>query len=162
MRKQLMTIGLATLLAASSLYASGGYKKGCDDDRYEKRMHAPFSHYNGGVASVMGALSQMELSDDQWIEVKMLMLEMKKQRMKSYSQQKMSSYWNDSGSFDAKGFVKDGLERAESRLQAQAKMIEQLGSILSEEQMEELREDIDDPEKTFGKYKRYKRGGCDR
>ena len=70
MRKQILTAGLAILVASSSVYAfGGGFDRGSNCSG--KMMNKSFMNHQGnGIYNVMAIVSNMDLTKEQWIEIK--------------------------------------------------------------------------------------------
>ena len=79
MKRKLLTLGVAILVAGSSAYAFGpmGPRSFCGN----KMTHKSFMGNSGTIFDMMSIVSDMELSDKQWIEIKKTMLDIKEQRL---------------------------------------------------------------------------------
>lgn len=137
MRKQILTIGLAAILASSSVYAFGGFERGSNCGG-QKMMNKSFMKSQGdGIHNIMTIVSNMDLTSSQWTEIRKTMLDMKKQRLDN-SENVMSISFNKDGSFDKEQFVKEHTAFSKDMIDTQSKAIEKIVSILSESQRETL------------------------
>lgn len=133
MRKQILTAGLAILVASSSVYAfGGGFERGsnCGD----KMMNKSFmKSQNSGMYQIISIVSDMDLSKEQWIEIKKTMHDMKKERFDD-KQERPTITFNKDGSFDKEKFIKDRSSFSKEMIESQATVVEKITSILDKSQ----------------------------
>lgn len=136
MKKQILAIGLAVLVAGSSLYAFGGFDRGfgCTGKMFGK----PFMKSQGdGIYGVMLVVSDMDLTSSQWAEVKKVMLDVKKERLDSSENYPQAIFKSD-GLFDKEKFIEERTATSKKMIEAQAKAVEKIVSILDNSQRDTL------------------------
>ena len=143
MRKQILTTGLVLLVASSSVYAFGGFDRG-ENCSNQKMMSKSFmKHQKNGIHNVMAIVSNMDLTKDQWVEIKKTMLDMKKDRI-DVIEDKPSITFHKDGSFDKEKFIKERSTFSKEMIESQGLMIEKIVSILDKSQKEILISKIND------------------
>lgn len=143
MRKQILTIGLALLVASSSVYAFGGFDR-CENYSSQKMMNNSFiKNHRDGIHNIMAIVSNMDLTKDQWVEIKKTMLDMKIDRIDSMEDKPSITFHKD-GSFDKEKFIKERSTFSKEMIESQGQMIEKIVSILDKSQKEILISNIND------------------
>ena len=133
MKRKLLTLGVAILVAGSSAYAFGpmGPRSFCGN----KMTHKSFMGNSGTIFDMMSIVSDMELSDKQWIEIKKAMLEIKEQRLEYFEGKKVFAIKIDKkGVFDKDEFIKNHMAYSKKMIEAQADIIEKILDILDASQ----------------------------
>ncbi len=135
MKVKLITLGLAVLVATSSVYAFGD-PQGWNCGNQQNRM--PFSQsmaFNGnGMRDVMMTLSSMDLSKTQWSEIRKVMFEMRDQHFDVSTEKASVVVIHKDGTFDKESFIKSRTTLSKEMIDTQAKSIEKILSILTEAQ----------------------------
>ncbi len=143
MKKQILTTGLALLVASSSAYAFGGVDR-CENYSSQKMMSKSFMKNHGdGIHNIMAIVSNMDLTKEQWIEIKKTMLDMKKDRIDDM-EDRLSITFHKDGSFDKEKFIKERSTFSKEMIESQGVMIEKIVSILDKSQKEILISKIND------------------
>jgi len=131
MKRKLLTLSLAVLVAGSSAYAFGpmGGKSFCGN----KMIKKSFMGYKNGstIFDVMAIVSDMQLSNKQWIEIKKTMLDIKEQRLDYFEDKNIFTIKIDeNGVFDKDAFIKDRMAYSKKMINTQASTIEKILDIL--------------------------------
>jgi hypothetical protein len=133
MSKKLLTLSVAILVAGSSVYAFGpmNQRSFCGN----KMAHKVFRGNKGIVFDIMSIVSDMNLSNEQWIEVKKIMLEVKEQRLKHLKNKKVFTiYVDENGIFDKDKFIQERTTYSKKMIELQADIIEKILSVLNDSQ----------------------------
>ncbi len=137
-KKIIVSLGSAVLLA-STLFAANatcnnsGSNQNAPQQQKSKKMMKPSRH---GKSSFMGAIMQLNLSQEQRQEIRSVMKENMKNRINP----------NDAFSadgFDKALFIKLSKQKRESQLENQANMIESVYKLLNDSQKQELKKILD-------------------
>ncbi len=135
MKKQILTIGLTILVAGTSAQA---FMNNGDNDSCGKRMHKKsfMSHKkDSGLHSVMSIVSDMDLSDSQWLKIRTTMKSMKKDRFKNHDSKKISKIILDKdGNFNKEEFIKNHTLTSSDLIEKRASRIEKILDILDASQ----------------------------
>ena len=143
MRTKIVTLGLAVVVAASSVYAFGGSKffGDCDRGMGKKQFMHTSSNSNSGMKDVMMTLSDMDLTRDQWRNIRKVMFDLKEQRFDSFDENKVVVL-DKKGNFDKEGFIQERTSISKDMINAQAKSIEKILGILNAKQKKILADKI--------------------
>jgi hypothetical protein len=139
MKRKTIILSLVAL-ATTSLYAFGGFGgNGCQDNMKnmpnQKMMQKRYMKQDSkGMRSIMSALSSMDLSKKQWLEIKKSMLDMKKERLDNKYNSSMSITFKSDGTFDKEKFIKEHTNLSNNMIETKSKAIENIVSILDESQ----------------------------
>ena len=146
MKKQIVSSIVALTLATGSLYAygNGGFKD-CDKDtkQVQKQQHM-MQHKKSGFVAIMHALSQLDLPKQQWREIKIAILDMKKQNLQNSAFKGVGEYFNKKG-FDKTAYLKEKSNFMQKKLESEAQAIEKITATLDAAQLQKLQEVIDMP-----------------
>lgn len=148
MRKQILTIGLAVLVASSSVYAFGGFDRDSNCASHKMMNKSYMKSQNNGVHKVMSIVSDMDLTSSQWIEIKKTMLDMRKERLDD-KQDMPTITFNKDGSFDKEKFIKERTTFSKEMIETHSQMIEKIVSILDKSQKEILISKLNDDKSTI-------------
>jgi|GEM_PF-3797493 len=161
MKKTVIALALGSALALSSAYAYGGGS--CDQkDGYGKTKSAKecgsYAKQRGGdcFKNLMRGLWQLELSDEQWTQIKTAMLEMKIDNLAAKEDTKLQSFLNG-GAFDKKAYVTQKQKMMQIKIQNEATAVEKIVSVLDANQLEALKQNLETPASEF---KKKKKKGC--
>ncbi|WP_044417918.1 hypothetical protein [Halarcobacter anaerophilus] len=162
MKKFILTIGLTALVTSSTVFAFGGSNRDSNCGSY-KMMNKPYVNYqNNSMHKIMSIISNINLTQEQWIELKKTMLDMKKERLDDKLDMPTITF-DKNGSFDKEKFVNERTTFSKNMIEAQSKMIEKVVSILDESQRKFLVTELNDS-KFFeqGKFNPHMKnaGGC--
>ncbi len=139
MRTKFLKLSLVAMVATSSVYAFGGAKSFGECDR-EHTM--PFMKKgnvaNNAIKEIMMTISDMDLSKSQWKEIRKVMLDLKEQRFDTFKDKENVVFMDKDGNFDKEKFIKDRTSISKDMIEAQAKAVEKILSILSETQRKTL------------------------
>jgi len=137
MKAKLITLGLAVMVASSSVYAFNGPRGWDCDSKGKMPFQKEIALSGNGMQEVMMTLSNMDLSKTQWSEIRKIMFDMRDQRFESLDT-KPSVIISKEGTFDKESFIKNRATLSKEMIDAQAKSIEKVLSILSEAQRKTL------------------------
>jgi Spy/CpxP family protein refolding chaperone len=161
MKKTLITLALGSALALSSAYAYGGGS--CDQKgSYGKNKSAKecgsHTKQRGGdcFKNLMRGLWQLELSDEQWTQIKTAMLEMKIDNLAAKEDTKLESFLNE-GTFDKKAYVAQKQKMMQIKIENEAAAVEKIVKVLDASQLEALKENLQTP---AGEFKKQQRKSC--
>ncbi len=139
MRRKFLKLSLVAMVAASSVYAFGGAKSfGVCDQGHKMPFTKKGDVVNNGMKEIMMKLSDMDLSKSQWKEIKQVMFDLKEQRFDTLKNKETIILLNKDGNFDKDKFIKDRTSISKDMIEAQAKAVEKVLSILSETQRKTL------------------------
>lgn len=141
MRKKFLSIILLSGLAAGALYASNDKeesrvdlkKENCSMGEKMIGMKKESSYKGHGI---MGAIHDLDLSDNQKTQIKELMQKNRPQK------QNLSKFF-EGGKFDKEAYVQMQLDRKKNMIEYKAQMIEDIYKILTKEQQKEFLEKIE-------------------
>jgi len=91
----------------------------------------------------MAIVSNMDLTKEQWIEIKKTMLDMKKERLDD-KQEVPTITFNKDGSFEKERFIKERSTFSKEMIESQATIVEKITSILDKSQKEILVSKLND------------------
>ncbi|MGM0534220.1 MAG: hypothetical protein ACQERK_06985 [Campylobacterota bacterium] len=146
MKKQIITLVVSATMAASSLYAFGGSKGYGNCDKSYKSCDKGgkmFSAHRGGkmdnsMRTFMMTLSDMDLSDKQWNEIKIVMMELKIERFERFEERKNTAFFDKEGNFDKKRFIDNRISISKNMATMEAKTVEKILNILDKKQRKEF------------------------
>ncbi len=138
MKAKLITFGLALMVASSSVYAFNGPRGWGCDSKGPMPFQQQMSCSGNGMQEVMMTLSTMDLSKTQWSEIRNIMFEMRDQRFEGVDTKASVVILTKDGTFDKEGFIKNRASISKEMIDAQAKSIEKVLSVLSESQRKTL------------------------
>lgn len=136
MKTKVLTLTLAALFATTSLYAVGGGS--CEGRKCSMPMEKNMGHANGSMRVIMEALSDMDLSKEQWKSIRGAMFDLKEQRIEKLDAKGKTIFIDKEGKFDKDGFIKEKTSISKDMVESQAKAIEKILSILNESQRKAL------------------------
>lgn len=140
MRKKILALSLAVLCTATSIYAFEAQRSssGCNGKKCEMRMEKNAPHQNDSVRSIMTTLSDMDLSKEQWKDIRQIMFTLKEQMIENFDEKNKSHFINKDGKFDKESFIKSKFSLSKERIEIQAKTIESILNTLNESQRKAL------------------------
>lgn len=152
MKKKILASVVAISIAASSLYAYSdrGFKDCDKKSKHSQKKEYMLHHKKSGFPIVMHALSQLELPKKQWTQIKLAILDMKKQNLQNSSTKGIKEYFDKDG-FDTNGYIKERSAFMQKKLENEAQAIEKITSILDATQLQNLQEVMGTPAMHFNK-----------
>lgn len=155
----LSTIILSSLLFANSSFADGhgkrykeecNYKKGCKSKskcggdefkKYKKCAKKSGKHHKGSKGRfIIGAVYSLDLTKEQEAKIDAIMKKFQEQRVKTYNAFK-------DGEFDKQAYIDARLNKKENDIKAKAELIEDVYEVLTKEQKEKLKKELESFEK---------------
>lgn len=137
MKKKLVTLGLAVLVAGSSAYAfgpRGGADFACGKGSHKESFLGHHKSLNG-MHDFMSIVSDMKLENSQWVEIRKTMFDLKIQRLKDMQEgEGFRIKFDKNGNIDKEDFVKNRKKYSEKMINTQIKVIEDILKILSKDQ----------------------------
>lgn len=138
-KSKIAILSLVATVAASSVYAFGGAKSFGECERGNPSTFMKNSQFsNTGMKEVMMILSDMDLSKNQWQEIRKVMFDLKEQRLDKLDGKDNIVLVDKNGNFDKEKFIKDRTSMSKDMIEVQAKAVEKVLSVLSETQRKTL------------------------
>ncbi len=139
MKKQIITLGLAVLVAGSSAYGfdmRGG--KGCQDNssnNHKKGMLLKSHKSSNSTYGLMSSISELDLSRTQRVEMRKVMFDLREKNIEKMEDKKHFSFtFNKDGKFNKEDFVNNRFKLSKQMIKVQSEMIEKILNILDKEQ----------------------------
>jgi Spy/CpxP family protein refolding chaperone len=137
MKKQIITIGLAVLVAGSSAYGFG-MKGGCENDSYDSHKRGMLLNSNkssNSMYSLMSVISDLELSRTQQLDIRKIMFDLREENIqKMEDTHSFNVTFTKDGKFDKEEFVNNRIKLSKQMVEVQSKMIEKIFNILDDKQ----------------------------
>jgi len=139
MKKQIITLGLAVLVAGSSAYAfSMKDRDGCGDNfqNNHKRGMTLNSHQSSkSMYSLMSTISDLDLTRTQKVQIRKVMFDLREKNIETMEDKKtLSLIFTKEGKFNKEAFINNRVQFSNNMVKVQASMIEKVLNILDEEQ----------------------------
>jgi len=139
MKKQIITLGLAVLVAGSSAYGfdmRGG--KGCQDNslnNHKKGMLLKSHKSSNSTYGLMSSISDLDLSRVQKVEIRKVMFDLREKNIEKMEDKNTHSFtFNQNGDFNKKDFINNRVKLSKKTIKLQSEMIEKILNILDKEQ----------------------------
>ena len=139
MKKQIITLGLAVLVAGSSAYGfsmRGGH--GCGDDfqnNHKKGMLLNTHKSSNGMYRLMSTISDLDLTRTQRVEIRKVMFDLREKNIETMEDKKTFTLtFTKDGKFNKENFIDNRAKFSKQMLKVQASMIEKVLSILDDKQ----------------------------
>jgi TolA-binding protein len=140
MNVKFITLTLVTLVATSSAFAFGGPQgwMNCSKEQSQIPLFKQRITPNNGMQEMMMALSEMELSKAQWNEIRKVLFDARNKHFDTSNQQELMVLINNDGTFDKEGFIKSRALITKEMIDTQAKSIEKVLHVLTDDQRKAL------------------------
>jgi len=142
MKKQIITLGLAVLVAGSSAYAFGGPRGGqdCGDNSFKGHKKGMILNSNiksNSMHSLMSAISDLNLSSSQRSDIRKIMFDLREQNIQQMEDGVAFKITLDgNGRFNKEDFISSRTKLSKKMVEMQANMIEKILNSLNNEQKE--------------------------
>ncbi len=138
MKKQIITLGFAVLVASSSAYGFGMKSGGCEknsNNSHNKGILLKSDKSSNGIHSLMSVVSSLDLSRTQKSEIRKVMFNLKEENIKNMDGKKSFTItFNKDGKFNKQEFINNRTKLSKKMVNVQSKMIEKILTILDDEQ----------------------------
>ncbi len=143
MRKYIITIGLAVVVASSSAYGFGkrdGQGYGDNFPNNHKRGGILSSNkIQSGIYSFMSAISNLNLSNTQKTKIREVMFKFKQNKIEQRENTKTSTItFDENGNFKKEFFIQNRTKISQKMITKQANMVENILNILNDDQKDTI------------------------
>ena len=139
MRKKIITVGLALLVAGSSAYGFGmrGAQGGCDNNfnnKHKRGMLLNLNKNSNSMYALMSSISDLDLSKTQRSKIRKVMFDLRESKIADDKVAMIT--FDENGKFNKEDFIKNREKLSQEMIVLQANAIEKILNILNSDQKE--------------------------
>ncbi len=141
MRKQMMMIGLAVVVASSSLYGFGRGGGGPDgfSNKHKRGGLINSNKQSNSMYSFMSAISNLDLSKTQRADIRKVMFKFKESKIEQRENSKASAIiFDENNNFKKELFIQNRIKISQKMINLQANMIKNILNILNDNQKDTI------------------------